>query len=96
MWRGRQFLTIEEVVYLVDRGSLLLVGKRQRGDQDEPLSRRECYQIMVRLANACMSQRNHYVGTANRLRRYVSNEAVCVDLILQCKGSRCVAACAVR
>jgi hypothetical protein len=57
-WRGRQYLTIEEAVYLIDRGSLLLV-RHCSGKGDVPLSRQECYQLLVRHHPCTFARRLH-------------------------------------
>lgn len=46
MCRGRQYLTIEEVVYLVDRSSMLLIVDTGL-QRDCQLSRQECYELMA-------------------------------------------------
>ena len=46
MCHGQQFLNVEEAVYLVDRGSLLLVQRHANGI-DVSLSRQETYNLLV-------------------------------------------------
>eukprot|EP00892_Ulva_mutabilis_P000013 jgi/Ulvmu1/10011/UM059_0060.1 len=66
MCRGRLYLTIEELIFLVDRGSMVAV--RGAGASSKVLSRQECYCIMDSLGVAmdafltyCFLQRTGYV-----------------------------------
>ncbi len=44
LWAGKTLLTIEEVVYMVDRGSLLLF--REQGKKNVLMSMKDCYTLM--------------------------------------------------